>query len=89
MLSEQILNNHSEFLGTLRHRFLDETRVEALGKFVKLGFPTKKDEEYKYTNIREITEKDYNFYPKADHHITKTQLDTLHLGEEHFDWIVF
>lgn len=88
-LNEQILNNHSEFLSTLRHRFLDETRVEALGKFVKLGFPTKKDEEYKYTNIKEIIEKDYNFFPKESHNITKEQLDELHFGEENFDWIVF
>lgn len=88
-LNEQILNNHSEFLGTLRHRFLDDTRVEALMKFSQIGFPTKKDEEYKYTNIKEIIEKEYNFFPKESHNITKEQLDELHLGEENFDWIVF
>lgn len=89
MLLDQILNNHSEFLGTLRHRFLDETRMRALGRFAQLGFPTKKDEEYKYTNLREITEKEYNFFPKENHYISKDQLDALHLGEENFDWIVF
>lgn len=88
-LNEQILNSHSEFLGTLHHRFLDETRVEALEKFAQIGFPTKKDEEYKYTNLKEITEKEYNFFPKESHNITKEQLDELHLGEEHFDWITF
>ena len=46
-LNEQILNNHNEFLSTLRHRFLDETRVQALGKFVEAGFEKKKDEDYK------------------------------------------
>ncbi|WP_144283178.1 Fe-S cluster assembly protein SufD [Chryseobacterium echinoideorum] len=88
-LNEQILNSHSEFLGTLHHRFLDETRVEALEKFAQIGFPTKKDEEYKYTNLKEITEKEYNFFPKESHNITKEQLEELHLGEEHFDWITF
>ncbi|WP_407403832.1 Fe-S cluster assembly protein SufD [Chryseobacterium sp.] len=88
-LKEQISNNHSEFLATLSHRFLDENRTQALSKFETLGFPTKKDEEYKYTNIKEITEKDYNFFPKESHNITREQLDTLHLGEENFDWIVF
>ena len=88
-LNEQILNKHGEFLSTLRHRFLDENRTQALAKFAELGFPTKKDEEYKYTNIKEITEKEYNFFPKESHNITKEQLDTLHLGEENFDWIVF
>lgn len=88
-LYEQILNNHSEFLGKLHHRFLDEERKIALQKFENQGFPSKKDEEYKYTNLREITEKDYNFFPNQHHNISKIQIDELHLGEENFDWIVF
>lgn len=89
MLHEQIIKSHSEFLTTLHHTFLNEDRKSALQKFEAKGFPTKKDEEYKYTNLKEITEKSYNFFPKAEHHMTKEQLDELHLGEEHFDWIVF
>jgi len=88
-LYDQTIENHSEFLESLRHRFLDDDRKTALQKFAIKGFPTKKDEEYKYTNIKEITEKDYNFFPKESHNITKEQLDELHLGEENFDWIVF
>ncbi len=89
-LHEQIINNHSTFLETLRHSFLNEERKSALQKLeANGGFPTKKDEEYKYTNLKEITQKSYNFFPKTEHHITKNQLDKLHLGEEHFDFIVF
>ena len=89
MILEQIINNHSDFLGTLSHRFLDDNRIQALKKFEEIGFPTKKDEEYKYTNLREITEKNYNFFATKEHHITKEQIDELHLGEENFDYIVF
>ncbi|MEC5394611.1 Fe-S cluster assembly protein SufD [Bergeyella sp. RCAD1439] len=88
-LYEQIIQNHPSFLQGLRHHFLNEARAEALKSFEAKGFPTKKEEEYKYTNLREITEKDYSFFPAEAHHLTKTQLDELHLGEEHFDWIVF
>ncbi|MHA6696652.1 Fe-S cluster assembly protein SufD [Chryseobacterium sp. A301] len=88
-LLESIQNNHPEFLQTLEHRFLDEPRKEALAKFLDLGFPTKKDEEYKYTNLKEITEKEYSMFPVEEHHITEQQLSELHLGEENFDWIVF
>ena len=88
-LLENVQNNHSAFLETLKHRFLDDQRNAALKKFFQLGFPTKKDEEYKYTNLREITEKDYNFFPNEQHNITKEQLDKLHLGEENFDWVTF
>lgn len=88
-LLENIQNNHAAFLETLKHRFLDDQRKFALNKFFELGIPTKKDEEYKYTNLREIAEKDYNLFPKEAHTITKEQIDQLHLGEENFDWIVF
>lgn len=88
-LFNQITENHSKFLDLLHHTFLNESRKNALQKFEGMGFPTKKDEEYKYTNLREITEKEYNFFPKEEHQITKEQLDELHLGEEHFDWITF
>lgn len=80
MLLEQILEKKSSLSGE---------RNVALEKFLSLGFPTKKDEEYKYTNLKEITEKQYNFHPKTSHNITKEQLNQLHLGEENFDWIVF
>ncbi|OWR15464.1 Fe-S cluster assembly protein SufD [Chryseobacterium sp. VAUSW3] len=88
-LLENIQNNHAAFLETLKHRFLDDQRKSALHKFFELGIPTKKDEEYKYTNLREISEKNYNLFPKEAHTITKEQIDQLHLGEENFDWIVF
>ena len=88
-LFEQTIDQHSDFLGTLRHRFLDEDRKTALEAFALKGFPNKKDEEYKYTNLKEITEKNYNFFPTEEHHISREQLDALHLGEENFDRIVF
>lgn len=68
---------------------LSSKKLQALEQFLCKGFPTKKDEEYKYTNLKEITEKVYNFSPSEHHSITKKQLDELHLGEEHFDCIVF
>mgnify|MGYP004517006673 FL=1 len=88
-LKEQITENHYTFLESLRHRFLDGDRKAALQRFENMGFPTKKDEEYRYTSVKEITEKEYNFFPKESHNITKEQLDQLHLGEENFDWITF
>ena len=68
---------------------LSSERAEALSQFLTAGFPTKKDEEYKYTNLSEAVNKQYSLVPKQEFHITKEQLDQLHLGEEHFDFIVF
>lgn len=88
-LFEQILDHHTSFLESLPQSSLNDVRKNALHQFEDEGFPTKKDEEYKYTNLKEITEKNYNFSPSEAHQITKEQLDELHLGEENFDWIVF
>ena len=68
---------------------LSSERTEALSQFLAAGFPTKKDEEYKYTDLSEAVNKQYSLAPKQEFHITKEQLDQLHLGEEHFDFIVF
>ena len=68
---------------------LSSERTEALSQFLAAGFPTKKDEEYKYTDLSEAVNKQYSLTPKQEFHITKEQLDQLHLGEEHFDFIVF
>ncbi len=68
---------------------LSGEKLSALESFLAKGFPTKKDEEYKYTNLREITEKDYNFSPNLSNNISRPQLEALHFGEEHFDYLIF
>ena len=88
-LLENIQNNFTEFLSALKSSSLDENRKSAINKFFQLGFPTKKDEEYRFTNLKEITEKNYSFFPKPEHSISQSQIDELHLGEEDFDWITF
>lgn len=41
-------------------------RHEAMEQFEKLGFPTKRDEEWKYTSLRPVLKHDYTVLPKAD-----------------------
>ncbi|QCX53094.1 Fe-S cluster assembly protein SufD [Elizabethkingia sp. JS20170427COW] len=88
-LLEQITQNYNSFVEGLQQDFLQDKRKQALQIFEEKGFPKKKEEEYKYTNLSEIVKKDYNFFPTLDHQITKATLDELHLGEEDFDYIVF
>ena len=45
----------------LQKSSLSGSKLQALEDFLSKGFPTKKDEEYKYTHLKEIVEKDYNF----------------------------
>lgn len=68
---------------------LSGEKLDNLNQFLDQKFPTKKNEEYKYTNLREIIEKEYNFSPSQDHSLTQEQLDELHIGETNFDFIIF
>lgn len=68
---------------------LSGEKLTALNEFLAKGFPTQKDEEYKYTDLSEVVEKEYSLVPNEEFHITKEKLDELHLGEEYFDFIVF
>jgi Fe-S cluster assembly protein SufD len=75
--------NHNQLLA------LKDERAEAFSDFKTNLFPTKKDEEYKYTNLAPVLAIDYNLEPTAKHSLNKSQLSDLHLGEESFDYIVF
>ncbi|MHA3047029.1 Fe-S cluster assembly protein SufD [Riemerella anatipestifer] len=87
-LYEQIKENHHIFSEKKPLSQWEDTRRNALSQFDKLGFPSKKDEEYKYTNLKEIIEKQYQFLPQEEHHISEEELKALRLGGEDFDWVV-
>ena len=41
-------------------------RKEALKRFEEQGFPSKKDESWKYTSLKSIIQKDYSLSSKPD-----------------------
>jgi len=41
-------------------------RKNALKRFEKQGFPSKKDESWKYTSLKSIIQKNYNLSSKSD-----------------------
>ncbi|MGO1752297.1 MAG: Fe-S cluster assembly protein SufD [Psychroflexus sp.] len=41
-------------------------RDEAIKFFEETGFPTKKQEDWKYTSLKPILKQDYNFFPKKE-----------------------
>jgi Fe-S cluster assembly protein SufD len=48
---------------------LHKIRTEAINNFEKQGFPTKKDEEWKYTSLKSILNHDYSVFPKTENSI--------------------
>ena len=45
---------------------IHEIRREALKTFEELGFPTKRHEEWKYTNLKPILKHDFKVFPKTE-----------------------
>ena len=41
-------------------------RSEAMASFEKEGFPTKKDEEWKYTSLKSVLNHDYSVFPESE-----------------------
>lgn len=41
-------------------------RSEAIERFEKFGFPTKRDEEWKYTSLNSLLKNDYSVFPKNE-----------------------
>ena len=41
-------------------------RLKAIHNFEKEGFPSKKDEEWKYTNLKPVLKNDYSLFPSGD-----------------------
>jgi len=46
-----------------------QERTEAFNRFEKVGFPTKKEEDWKYTSLKSILNNDYNLFPDKENNI--------------------
>ena len=66
-----------------------EIRTQAIEAFEKNGFPTKKDEEWKYTSLNSILNTDYSIFPKNDAAIDLKDVKQYFLHEIESYKIVF
>jgi Fe-S cluster assembly protein SufD len=48
---------------------IHEIRKKAINTFEEKGFPTKKEEDWKYTSLKAIINKDYSIFPKGEKEI--------------------
>ncbi len=66
-----------------------EIRTEAIETFEKLGFPTKKNEDWKYTSLKSILKYDYSVFPKTENTIELKDVKKYFLHEIESYKIVF
>ncbi len=66
-----------------------EIRTEAIERFEQNGFPTRKDEEWKYTSLNSLLKTDYSVFPKAETGIEFKEVKKYFLHEIESYKIVF
>ncbi|MCB0471786.1 MAG: Fe-S cluster assembly protein SufD, partial [Flavobacteriaceae bacterium] len=68
-LKEKLISSFLVFenkLGDELDSNLHQIRSEAFSYFEKNGFPSRKDEEWKYTSLKTILNHEYNVFPKNE-----------------------
>lgn len=66
-LKENLVSRHLVFNEkNSKNKFVDDLRHEAIEIFDKQGFPTKKEEEWKYTNLAPLLKTDYKLFPESE-----------------------
>lgn len=68
---------------------IHEIRRDALKTFEELGFPTKRHEEWKYTNLKPILKHDFKIFPKTEKAIEFKDVKRYFLNEVDTYKIVF
>ena len=63
--------------------WLRQARAEAIGRFVQQGFPTQRDEDWKYTNIAGIEKGRFNVLPALCPEFLAAQVNTHALPDSH------
>ena len=66
-----------------------DIRTEALERFEKNGFPTRKDEEWKYTSLNSLLKTDYSVFPKNESAVELKDVKKYFLHEIESYKIVF
>ena len=70
-LKEKLLSSFIAFenQNSSDNLYVNELRGEAIKNFETTGFPSKKNEAWKYTSLKKILEQDYSLFPKSEHSI--------------------
>ncbi|PRZ26316.1 Fe-S cluster assembly protein SufD [Flavobacterium granuli] len=81
-LKEKLLSSFMAFEERIDvHSELHDVRTEAIKNFENKGFPTKKEEAWKYTSLNAILKNDFTVFPKAESNIQYSDVKKYFLHE--------
>jgi Fe-S cluster assembly protein SufD len=89
-LKEKLLTSFMAFEEKIDfHQELHEVRSKAIKNFENKGFPTKKEEAWKYTSLNTILKNDFSVFPKKENTIEFAQVKKYFLHEVDTYKVVF
>ena len=70
-LKEKLLSSYIAFenQNSVVNSFVNELRGEAIKNFEATGFPSKKNENWKYTSLKKVLNEDFSLFPESEHTI--------------------
>jgi Fe-S cluster assembly protein SufD len=81
-LKEKLISSFMAFEERIDvHSELHDVRTSALKNFENKGFPTKKDESWKYTSLNSILKNDFSVFPKTENTIQYSDVKKYFLHE--------
>ncbi len=82
MLKEKLISSFLAFEEKIDvHSDLHDIRTSALKNFEIKGFPTKKEEAWKYTSLNSILKNDFSVFPKNESHIEFSEVKKYFIHE--------
>ena len=90
-LKEKLLSSFIAFENenSLDNSFLNELRSEAIKNFEISGFPSKKNEAWKYTSLKGLLSRDYSLFPESEQSIEYKDVQPYFIHEIDSYKIVF
>ena len=91
-MTQRYLDQFDEFIrGDARRapHFVNDARRAAIEQFAVLGFPTTKNEDWHFTSVAAIAEREFTFVPARTGDVTASDLDAFGLGGEGWHTAVF
>nr|WP_294936054.1 Fe-S cluster assembly protein SufD [uncultured Flavobacterium sp.] len=81
-LREKLLSSFMAFEERVDvHNELHDVRTEALKNFETKGFPTKKEEAWKYTSLNAVLKNDFSIFPKKENNIDVKDVKKFFLND--------
>ena len=90
MLKEKLISSFMAFEEQVDvHSDLHDVRTEAFKNFEEKGFPTKKDEAWKYTSLNSVLKNDFSVFPKNENTVQYSDVKKYYLHEVDTYKVVF